>query len=180
MNTWLPRVTEIATRFNVRLEETTWVAGRVDKLNGPSGNTGLRIPERIVWFTKQATLAQVLHEVMHIVTNPPDLDIDSVPEDFLLLQFERCVAQTLGRTAYTQVVDWQLDTVAPLIVPETMLADIRGYEKTKPWRAGFERARQLGLLDAEKNPTWAFPRWNSELLEEAHLKIREALGEIAR
>jgi hypothetical protein len=176
--TWLPRVEQIAACFNVRIERTTWEEGRENKLNGPSGNAGMRLSERIVWFTKEATLPHVLHEIMHIVTNPPGISHEDVPEDFLLLQFERCVARTLGEKTCAQVVDWQLETVAPLIVPEAALNEILNYEKTKPWHDGFERARRLGLLDNSNKPTWALPTWDDALLEDAREKVHEASGAV--
>jgi hypothetical protein len=170
--TWMPRIEKLAAGFGVTLETTSW--GNHGKLNGPSGNTGMSLEQRKVWYTVEANLPQVLHEIMHIVTNPQGEDHEYVPEDFLLLQYERCVARTLGKFSYEQVVRWQLETVAPLIVPEAGLGEILNYEKTKPWLEGYDRARRLGLLNVRNEPTWALPTWTPELLEDARAKMEQA------
>ena len=176
--TWVPRVEKIAASFDVRIGLMTWEEGRsARRLNGPNGNAGMSLTERTVWYTQEALLQHVLHEIMHIVTNPPGEDHEYVPEDFLLMQFERCVARSLGKFICEQVIRWQLETVAPLIVPEAALGEILNYEKTKPWLEGYERARRLGLLNGRNKPTWALPTWTPELLEDARAKIKQALGE---
>lgn len=169
----MPRVEKLAAGFGVVLEVTTNYA----KLNGPTNNAGMNLPQRKVWYTTKASLQQVLHEIMHIVTNPPGEDHEDVPEDFLLLQYERCVGRSLGKFHYEQVVDWQLETIAPLIMPDTALGEILHYEKTKPWLEGYDRARRLGLLNRRNEPTWVLPSWTPELLEDARAKIKQALGE---
>jgi hypothetical protein len=172
---WAPQIAKLAARFNVRIELTTWKeAHPIGRLNGPSSYAGMDLTERIVWYTADAELEHVLHEIMHIVTNPPGVDHEYVPEDFLLMQFERCVARTISPRVYARVVDWQLETVAPLIVPEAALGEILNYEKTKPWHEGFDRARRLGMLDASNHPTWVLPQWDDALLEDARLKVQEA------
>lgn len=171
---WLPWMRALAERFNVALEHAE--GKEFVKLNGPGGNAGMRIPERIVWYCDEAQHFHVLHEIMHIVTTPPGIDHEIVSEDLVLLQYERCVARALGADVYIPVVVWQHETIAPLIVPEAALHEIQSYAWTRPWHDGFAFARRLGLLNRWNRPTWRLPTWTDDLLEEARLKVKEVSG----
>jgi hypothetical protein len=151
----------------------------LSKLNGPNNHAGLDIEQRVVFIGPTSRFQHVLHEIAHVVTAPPDIDYETVPEDFVLMQLERCWVEEFGLAdsrAGAEFLDWQLETVAPLIQPDTMLGDVWDYDEHEAWGAGYRRARELGLVDINNKPTYQLPTWKAELLEEARLAVVDAQG----
>lgn len=145
------------------------------RLNGPDGTAGLDLPTRTVFVSPRAAFERVLHEIAHIVTAPPGIEYDLVPEDFLLLQLERCWARgfRLSAKLVRSIYEWQGSTAAPLIcgVEGAMLDEIADYEKSGPWRAGYHHLRSLDLIDAKNRPTLRTPRWTDEMLAAAKAAV---------
>lgn len=144
------------------------VEGYTDsRLNSPLGNAGLDLELSVVYYNKEASFEHVLHEIAHVATAAPGIDYETVPEEFLLMQFERCLCSKMPARLRNKVVDWQLDTVASTIVPEEELGRIEGYETTETWLAGYRRARELDLVDEDLRPTGRRAAWTPSLLREA-------------
>jgi hypothetical protein len=94
----------------------------------------------------------LLHEAMHMLTQPPFLSLDETPEQWILLQVEEAYAATLGPDVLAAVQHWQLE------VTEVLDPDAPGWRPY--WYEGFALARKLGLLDANDKPTWQWPDWS--------------------
>jgi hypothetical protein len=136
------------------------------RLNGPSREVGLDLPSRTVFVGPTARLEHVLHELAHIVTAPPGVSYETVPEDYILLQLERCWArELLNKKELFALKDWQETASAPLITPGEVLGEIPYYERSSPWRAGFHHLRILGLIDSSNRPTFRSPTWTKEELD---------------
>lgn len=169
----LVRLERIAEVYKVTLRNVgdSEDFSRDNMLNGPAGTAGLDLERRAVHFSRSANFEHVLHEVMHIVVHPPGLPIEDVPEELVLLQFERALSRTLPRHLREPIRTWQNGTRAYLIGPQDespWLEEIADYEHHPTWRRGFHLARELGLLH-DLRPTWKLPTWTPALLEEASL-----------
>jgi len=146
-------------------------------LNGPDRTAGLEISTRTVYCCYGATFERVFHEIAHIVTAPPDLDYETVPEDFLLLQLERCWCRHLkvGDKLFRAVLKWQGGTTVPLISEEenAMLEEVADYERSYAWRQGFRRLRAIGLIDDSNRPTLRPAAWTDDVIKDLRMKIGE-------
>ncbi len=148
-------------------------------VNARSANLSLR--HRAVWYSEHSSPEHVLHEMMHLACTPTkrftgypqEIALDHMPEDLLLLQYERCVARLMREEIHDRVCDWQAETSTWFLNgPGEFLYDIHGFERTGGWRAGFALARALGILDHNNRPTWRRPRWTRRL----GLLAREAIA----
>lgn len=165
----------VAADHGIKLEylpDATYLDAR---LNSPSSNAGLDLDTRTVYFNHEAQFEQVLHEIAHVVTAPPGIDYETVPEDFVLMQYERCLCLDYPRRLTMRVIDWQHDTCAQLLRPDTELGRIEGYESYPEWADGYRRARELGLVDEHNRPTRARATWTPELLRETQNVLMEVL-----
>lgn len=151
------------------------LAPRDLRLNNPMRNAGLVLGSRTVYVTPAARFEHVLHEIAHVVTAPPGIDYETVPEDFVLMQLERCWVRESPRRCRDAVDLWQRDTVVPLLVPDTILADVPDYQACPEWRAGFRRARELGLIARDGMPTMRKATWSKAMLNEARHAVLEAI-----
>lgn len=104
----LAHLEQIAETYKVTLHNVGDVVkfSRDDMLNGPAGTAGLDLEHRTVHFSSSAHFEQVLHEILHIVAQPPGLPIEDVPEDLVLLQFERALSYSLPRHLQAPVRAW--------------------------------------------------------------------------
>lgn len=133
---------------------------------GPMGHA-CDVHTKAVWFDHFAAdgVHTLLHEVMHCVLHPPWCGIDDVPEDLVLMQYERAIArQYFSPRGYQHVVDWQKVTSVEWTNPETgrsydELGSIPHYTRSRFWREGFRALRAMGALDAAGRVTWALPDW---------------------
>lgn len=112
-----------------------------------------------------------LHELMHILCDPPDKVAESAgvghglcatKEDWILLQVERAYGKAiLPRSTYLDLVDAQ-----------GSFEQFPGDEGERPvalgevnpwslpwWREGYDIARRVGLLDGNRRPTFRRPDW---------------------
>lgn len=133
-----------------------------DMCRGPAGH-GLDVDARCVyvdWVEFSDTprqLALILHELMHVVCQPPHTPINSVCEGWLLLAVERKVARTrFSRAAFLAVADFQNDTH----VEDTILEAWDNYTHSAWWREAVARARRLDLFDDRNLPTRRPPDWS--------------------
>jgi hypothetical protein len=163
----LESILHLAEKYSILL---THVPSGADMLNSPSGTAGLDLPSRTVFVSPSAKFEHVLHEIAHIVTAPPGVDYEDVPEDYFLLQLERCWAQglRLSQGLTKAILTWQGGTAVPLLCEEkyAMLDEVAEYERSSPWRAGFRRLRALDLIDSSNRPTFRSPTWTEEALAE--------------
>lgn len=160
----VPRLRAIARGYGIELLEIEECDAR---LNAPMGTSGLCATSRAVFFAPTASFEEVLHEMMHVVSTPPGFSHEDFPEEFLLLQFERSFARRLPSRLRAAVIEYQLHTEVSLLGEYAVLGFVEGYERTPQWRAGFTRARALGLIDGRGWTTGRAPNWTAALLEEA-------------
>lgn len=170
----LPNLVRLAEAYGVRLVHVP-ESTSMQVLNSPAGTVGLDVESRTVFVGPSAKFAHVLHELAHFATLAPGIDYESVPEDFALLQLERCWAQGLhfSKGLVKSVIDWQGGTAVPLLCEErfAMLDEVADYERSAPWRAGFRRLRALDLVDSSNRPTLRRPTWTDETLEELRAAV---------
>lgn len=159
----------VASRYGITVK---WVdqQGAVPRtLRGPKGH-GCSPEKRAVYFVddKEFPYEHVaeayLHEVVHVIVQCPwrkNWGIDSVPEDFLLLQFERALARSVCSTReFRRVVEWQKNTCVHMHAGDELWVNHK-YRFSPEWKRGFQVARVLGLLDARNRPTFSWPDWKA-------------------
>lgn len=157
-----PEVLDLAKMYNIKVETTSGLLGYVEhKALGIHifNRCGLSFAERKVWLTEDADISMQLHEVMHLITHPPGCHLNVVRENFVLMQVEREIARTIfGRGQFLDVVSWQQVTIVS--DDEQLFKDKRSYWRSRDlWLGGYERAQQLGLLDAKRRPTFRPATW---------------------
>lgn len=119
---------------------------------------------RTVWFDhlEVAEVETHLHEVCHVIMQPPGCGIDGVTEDVLLMPFERTLArQCLHWKGYKRVVSWQLNTQVDWWFGEvnyTALDELPGHANTAYWRESFAALRRMGAIKNGR-VTWNWPNW---------------------
>lgn len=102
-----------------------------------------------------------IHELSHIICQPPNGTISDVPEDWLLIQFERQLARYAMPTTIQRVIMWQHETEAPLVcAPACVLSEFGNYRRDPAWQRGFCLAQKVGLLDSHRRPTWRRADWS--------------------
>jgi len=127
---------------------------------GPGGDYAFHLAKRIVFLPQEPEINKALHEIVHVIVQPPWWDTYDVPEDLFLLQFERALARTiLGPRAFAAVIAWQEVTDSQFLRDE--LEFVPNYERSIVWRRGFQLCRTLDLLDARNRPTFRGPRWEA-------------------
>lgn len=116
-----------------------------------------------------------LHEIVHIIVQPPFWTIDQAPEDFILMQFERCLARCYFKDGVRKrIKDWQAITVCT--ASDCSLQDVEDvtgtpYWNTIWWRAGYGFCERLGLIDGNRKPTGKYPDWS--VLEPVQEEIKK-------
>jgi len=105
-----------------------------------------------------------LHELVHVITQPPWQNIEHTPEDFILMQFERALAAAyFSPWAYDRIVHWQecteVSATGTSLGTLTELGVSQPYFRAAWWRAGFVFCRKLGILDENNRPTFRWPDW---------------------
>jgi hypothetical protein len=170
MSKAIAQVRDVARRFGIALREIP--GPRFPKHVSQVGTgAGLSIVGRIVYYTTASSIyaETILHEVVHLVTVAPtritgvpiQVGLDYTPEDLFLLQYERCVAKSMGRRMFENVCGMQQDTPTFLLdAPGVPLYEINNFEALPGWVDGFSMAMRLGLIDDRFKPTWQRPRWN--------------------
>ena len=155
---------EIAERYGVSVK---FVAEyKVPKrYRGPEGQ-GCNPAKRLLYVeeTDWASIEHAFHELVHIIVQPPWWSIMKMPEEVILFQFERALADTtLEDWAYEQVVGWQCQTgitIAGRFPGDLCLGDLPDYKEQPFWQYGYGLCQRLGLLDAKNRPTYRWPDWS--------------------
>lgn len=160
---------QIALRYEIRVK---WVKERYEvptDLQGPREH-GCDLKKRIVYFVDDpetswnAVPEAFLHEIVHVIVACPwgsRWSIDTTPEDFLLLQFERSLArQFYSESDFRRVVTWQRETLVFMNNYDELGADPQ-YYLSKPWKRGYQVARVLGIVDDQNRPTFSWPNWKA-------------------
>jgi hypothetical protein len=172
-------VAEVLQRLGVRRVEVE----SLDRRRwGATPFVGLSIPRRTVYVTDFADPEQILHEAAHLYLRPPPcvLGVPSAetlsrfPEEALLLQWERCMAAGLSVPLRQAIWEWQATTQTCLVGEiDTMLEDVPNYWATKEWRRGYRLLERMGVIDRQRRPTWARPRWGRVATELRRILERE-------
>jgi len=157
---------EIARRYGVGVEYHPEVP-ETQKLAGSSG-MGCDVERRVVLIEERVRGKEdpetLLHEIVHVIVNPPGVGIEVIHEGWILLQFERALArQALTEEEYAAVVDYQTATSIDLYEDDKwicILDDAPEPEKLSFWQEGVARCQLLGLLDEENRVTWQPPDWS--------------------
>lgn len=167
--------TEIARRYGVTLEvlpngEEPLVAPAAPRSGywcDPDLKTVYVWKEHVPLIDIGYHAAAFLHEVVHCIVQPPKYSIYSIPEDWILLPFERCLfRQTQTGSELTECLDYQKSTQYETwgrrgaVQLSELVGDYKRPESTPTWREGLARARKVGLLDDRNRVTWKRPRWS--------------------
>lgn len=162
------------------LEVNAWMdfaTKHIGHINGP-WDSAFFLKSQTVAYSRDAKISHKLHELVHVITHPPgNFEVDAVPEDLLLLQFERALARVCveARQDFADLIDYQLGTTAPNVVGgDDHLGKNHNYHRTFEWRRGFAFARRLGLLNITGRPTLKPAVWTPELIGEYSFWIRGA------
>lgn len=163
-----PAVLEIARRYDIRvlispepLSHAYHSHLGIEVFLG----AGLSLPERTVYLHQHSPIEAQLHEVAHLITHPTGCRLDMVRENFLLMQVERELARTaLSKAEFSRVVSWQREST--VYDDDDLFEGGRHYWKDQElWGSGYDRAVQVGLLDAQYRPTYARPVWPKDPVE---------------
>ncbi len=102
-----------------------------------------------------------LHEVMHVLVQPPFASITEVPEDWLLMQVELPYARAIGDAEAVRLVRAWQDVTMRVTVDAGPNDCGPDWRRTKPWwKEGYRLARKLGVLNKRNEPTWKWPDWS--------------------
>lgn len=157
-----PAVLEIARRYAIQteaVEEPLQYTEGLERGIFTFGGSGLSLKDRKVWLWAEAPVEEQLHEVMHVVTHPPGCKLSVVRENFVLMQVEREMARTLlSKSEFQRTLSWQRETT---VSDEDELFDNgrKYWLDTELWLNGYKLAKQLGLLDNKRRPTFQPPAW---------------------
>ena len=157
-------VTRLCQRYGIAIKRVP-EHGVPKKYQGPMGQ-GCNPAKRLVYFEDSSwtSIEHVFHEMVHVIVQPPWWTMRAMPEEIVLFQFERALADaTLEDWAYAQVVDWQHETavhVAGRFIGDLCLGDLKPYDEEPFWKLGYDLCQRLGLLDARNRPTYRWPDWS--------------------
>ena len=157
-------VTDLCERYGVTTLQVDSVPRRFE---GPMGH-GCNPKKRLVYFETGNWLCQEIemyfHELVHVITQPPWWTIKQTPEEIMLFQFERALANaTMEDWAYDRVVDWQhmtAVTISGRYPGDLCLGDLKPYEDEPFWKLGYAICHRVGLLNAKGRPTYQWPDWS--------------------
>ena len=157
-------VLQIAARYGVTVKRVA--EHKVpERYRGPEGQS-CNPAKRLLYIedTPWAEIEHPLHELVHIIVQPPWWSIMKTPEEIVLFQFERALSNaTLEDWAYERVVDWQHETgvtISGRYPGDLCLRDLKPYENEPFWTYGYALCRRLGILDARNRPTYLWPDWS--------------------
>jgi len=162
-----PEIQEIAERYEITIHiipeylvEPVTLKSVPKDIETGFGN-GLHIERREVYLYGGNNIESHLHEMMHIITHPTGCLIDSVRENWLLMQVEREVARTMLRPRdFKRVVGWQQGTHVSDAEDLYYSRSPRKYWLLNDiWKDGYARAKSVGLLSSEGLPTFKYPTW---------------------
>lgn len=153
-----PNVVTLAKRYGVKVQPLECLRTPETGTRGPRGH-GCDPASRTVFLESSKWDVEVqLHELAHVIVQPPWWPMVDVPEELLLMQFERSLARVaLDNKSLRRTIAWQHETEVSVFC--SMLEELEGYERSGFWRLGFRLCRMLGILDARRRPTWRWPDW---------------------
>lgn len=127
---------------------------------GPAGGA-CDIATREVWM-EHLKPHEVLHEAMHVLLAVPKIPIENQPDEGLfLMPIERAYAQVLlNKKALVDCIDWQESTVVQWGEDTMELHLFESYGSLPFWHRALRLGVELGVLDAEHQPTFAWPNWS--------------------
>ncbi len=163
-----PAIQEIARRYDIQIEVSPTpleYRENIDKGIHVFMGAGLSLKERKVWFHVDTPVEAQLHEVMHVITHPTGCRLTSVRENFVLMQVEREMArQFLTKKEFREVVSWQRETT---VNDDDELFDIKRqyWLDDELWLNGYQLAKDIGLLDKRRRPTFQRPSWPKDPVE---------------
>lgn len=166
-------ILDLAQTYHVDVLITDRVPSHV---RGPRGH-GADTKKRILYIQRdgdwevEGGIEGPLHELAHIITQPPWEDISETAEDFILLQFERVLAEAFfDKKAVEQVIEWQEMTESTYLKQELCMAS--GYKRMDFWQNGYRACQLIGLLDRDRKLFNPRPNWRrfSKRLREATKK----------
>jgi len=154
-------IEELAALYGIALvhsDDPTSVAA--DAAMAPLGSHAISLDKQALIIGSQIDrLSVYFHELIHLIVQPPFARLGEVPEEWILFQFERCLSRrTLPADEQFLVEKWQRETFLCLNSRKT-LGDIPDFEDTAWWHQGFRLCQQLGLVDAELQPTFQPANW---------------------
>ncbi len=158
-------ISDLCERYGVTQVWVTSSTDIPDRFGGPMGQ-GCNPKKKLVYYHEgpMAAIEHYLHELVHVICQTPWWPITKTPEDILLFQFERALANaTLEDWAYAGVVEWQHQTAVAIsgrFPGDLCLGDIQPYENQPFWALGYAICRRVGLLDAKNRPTYRWPDWS--------------------
>ena len=137
-----------------------------DAYRGPTGHGCDPIRKKVFIATDIGSRYEtIIHELVHVIVQPPwaQWTIKSTPEEFILMQFERCLARAFfDMEIVDSVKAWQEETGLFIVGDREYpmrLGDFDRYWQTHFWRHGFALCRTLGLIDHQNRPTLKMPKW---------------------
>lgn len=157
-------VTQLCLRYGVTIKRVG--EGQVpERYRGPEGQ-GCIPGKRLVYVEDSPWLEieHVLHELVHVIVQPPWWSIMKTPEEIVLFQFERALADACFEDwAYERVVEWQHQTgvtISGRYPGDLCLGDLQPYEDEPFWKLGYTLCQRIGILDARNRPTYRWPDWS--------------------
>ena len=125
------------------------------------------VRSRRVWFEHldPNCCEEHLHELCHVIMQPPGGNIERLSEDVALMPFERVLArQCLSADGYRRVVRWQENTQIEWWDKKRdcyydALEDVLNYSRWALWRESFAALRRMGAIKNGR-VTWKWPNWN--------------------
>lgn len=161
---------EVAARYGINLVDSA-AAARTDPdwswLNGRAFSAR----HRAVACSEFVPAEILLHELVHVICQPPFAAADNIPENWLVLPFEDRLAIKVARKVPRHQDRFLLDVDAYMFgggsrgirmdggVPTWIF--LGGEDADTPtWEAGVALARHLGLLSSSNEPTWNWPDWS--------------------
>ncbi len=157
-------ILDLAARYGVSVKFVP-ERGVPQRYEGPEGQ-GCNPAKKLLYVedTPWAEIEHPLHELVHVIVQPPWWSISKTPEEVVLFQFERALARaTLEDWAVGRVIEWQHQTgvtISGRYPGDLCLGDLRPYENEPFWRFGYALCRRLGLLDDRNRPTYRWPDWS--------------------
>lgn len=128
---------------------------------GPAGGA-CDIATREVWMGELEPF-QVLHEAMHVLLAVPGIPLETQPEECkFLIPIEREYGKVLlSSKGLADCIDWQEATGCEWKGTQGELHYLDGYETKHFWRRALRLGVELGVLDDDHRPTFAWPAWEA-------------------
>jgi hypothetical protein len=153
----LQRIYDFASDYGIGVVKIRYdeMPRGTSKLDGGLGFHRRRL-EVYVAHPKKLETAPLLHELAHIICQPPWCDVSVTCEAWLQVPFEYCVVRALRlslRSYYNYL------NTATMLHYKTLWEFIPLSMRRNILQQGRERAQRIGLLDEAYRPTYRWPNW---------------------